>query len=451
MEKIYGRLKDRKTKIHFIGVGGVGMSSLFLLSAELGFSVSGSDSKKNDIVKALLTRGFDIGTGHNKERVKGKDLVVYTLALSEGDPELIFAESLGIPTVSRAEYQGALMQFFSTRIGISGTHGKSTTTAMTYDIFERAGLDPTLLLGAKMPKTDSTFKLGGRDILIYEACEYKDSFLFFSPTVATFTNLEHDHIDYFKSFLDLKASFIKAMNMPSVAVININDENLRELLPYVSTRRLTYGFNVDADVRGVIKKSDKGRYEIEVHHGNGEHFGIALAVLGRFNAENALAAAATALSLGVSPEHIRSALESFCGIERRQEKIGFFQDIPVYYDYAHHPTEIACTIDAVKEMTGERVAVIFKPHTYSRTAGLMNEFARALSSADELLLCDIDGIRENKIDGVTSERLAELVGKNARRINEEDILECLSTDGIGAIIIMGAADLDNVRGKLLGK
>lgn len=450
-EKILGILKKQGAKIHFTGVGGVGMYSLFKLSHHLGYSVSGSDREGSALTDELMTQGYDVKIGHSGENVWDKDMLVYTLAAEEDNPEIILAEKKGILTVSRAEYLGVLMQDYKERIGISGSHGKSTTTAMLDRIFVEAKKAPTTLLGARLEGWGSPLRVGSHSCMIYEACEYKDSFLYFSPTVSVFTNLELDHVDYFKDIDAIKQSFLKAMNMPRLSVVNIDDENLRDLLPSVRVRAATFGEGESADYQGVISKAKYGCYALKIRHGGKEIINVSLSVPGRFNARNALAAAVTAYETGVEAEYIERALSRFHGIERRLEKIGEYGTAPVYYDYAHHPTEIECAIAAVKDMTGGDVAVIFKPHTYSRTAGLMNEFVKALSLADRVFLTEISAIREAAIEGVSSEVLARLIGDKAQFVKDCDILKALEGIKNSAIIIMGAANLDEVKKRIIGK
>jgi UDP-N-acetylmuramate--alanine ligase len=448
--KVFEILKNKGAKIHFTGVGGVGMYSLFKLSDYLGYSVSGSDREGSSLLDELTASGYDIKIGHRRENAINKDLVVYTLAVDEKNPEIAKAVDKGILAVSRAEYLGVIMENYKERIGVSGSHGKSTTTAMLDAIFSEAKKNPTTLLGARL-NAGSPIRIGSSDYLIYEACEYKDSFLYFSPTASVFTNLELDHVDYFKDLDAIKASFLKAMNMPRLSVINKDDENLRSIISDVNTRIVTFGECESADYQGCISERGNGCYSLKIRHGGREIINVNLSVPGRFNAKNALASASLSYELGINAEHIESALSDFSGIERRLEKIGELNGVPVYYDYAHHPTEIECAIGAVKDICRGEVAVIFKPHTYSRTAGLMNEFVKALSLAERVYLTEISAIREKQIEGVSSEAIARRIGEKAKFINDGDVLIALENVKASAIIIMGAANLDVVKSKIIGK
>ena len=447
--KILEVLKKEGAKIHFIGASGIGMYSLAALSSAKGYTVSGSDSERTELAETLASMGCEIEAGHRWENALGKDLLVYTLAVNGDNPELLCAEQEKIPAVSRAEYLGAIMESYNERIGVSGTHGKSTTTAMLDAIFSKAGLVPTTLVGARLPHSDSPLRIGNSTHLIYEACEYKDSFLRFSPTAAIFTNLELDHVDYFNSLDDIKESFLKAMNMPRLSVYNADDSNLSELASESCARTVSFGTVEGADYRALISGGEGGYYTFKIRHGARDIIKVRLSVPGRFNAMNAAGAAALSLELGIPPSDVEYALSSFCGIERRLELIGEYNGAPVYYDYAHHPTEIENAIRTVKELAGGPVTVIFKPHTYSRTAGLMDGFVKALSLAERVLLCEISAIRESAIDGVSSEVLASLIGKSCVLIKERGFLNELRDSA--AIIIMGAANLDAVKREIFGK
>ena len=450
-DKIIKILEKGDAKIHFVGVGGVGMYSLFCLTSRLGFEVSGSDRERSRLADTLISSGANVKIGHSAQNAVGKDLLVYTLAIDEDNPEIKVAEKHVIPAVSRAEYLGALMEKYRVRIGVSGTHGKSTVTAMIDGIFSEANKNPTTLCGAALPGISLPLRGGGEEYFIYEACEYKDSFLSFSPTVSVFTNLELDHVDYLNNIEEIKDSFLKAMDLAEISVVNTDDENLCTLISKTKSKVITFGEKQKADYRFCVLGNRRGFYSFEIFRGEKSVLKTELAVAGKFNVSNAVAAAVAALECGVSTENVKVALSSFSGIERRIEKIGSYKGTPVYYDYAHHPTEIEHSIKTVKEITGGEVTVIFKPHTYSRTAGLMADFVRALSLADRVLLCEISAIREKEIPGVNSSRLAGMIGSMAKKISEENITEELSDAPCDAIIIMGAANLDTVKEKIIGK
>ena len=316
-EKIKEILNDKNAKIHLVGVGGVGMYSLCVLSRKAGYEVSGSDRDISPLCNRLIDSGYDIKIGHSEENVKGAGLVVYSLAVDENNPEMRFAKENGIPRASRAEYLAFVMENYQQRISVSGSHGKSTTTAMLGEIFEKAGLAPTVVSGAALPDTPSPIRIGKKDLLIFEGCEYKDSFLYFSPTATVFTNLELDHVDYFDGLESIKSSFLKAMNIPSLSVVNIDDENLCELIPNAKSRVVTFGETREADYKVYAEEWKRGYYRLKIRHEGAYILDACLSVPGRFNAINAAAAATLAFESGVRTDDILAALEGFSGIERR--------------------------------------------------------------------------------------------------------------------------------------
>ena len=442
-------INKKGAKVHFSGVGGVGMYSLIKLTRERGCIVSGSDREPSRLTDALSGSGIDVKIGHKAENAKC-DLLVYTLALDGDNPELVYAHENSIPTVSRAEYMGALMEEYGERLCVSGTHGKTTTTAMLDSIFHLYGSKPTTLLGANIPICAEPLRIGKKDVFICEACEYKDSFLRLCPTASVFTSLELDHVDYFDSIESIKKSFLAAMNLPAFCVVNYDDENLRTLITKTKNRCVGFGTSRDADYKVTVTGENAGCYSFRISHVCRDDIEISLKIPGRFNVMNAAAAAALSFECGVPGECIQKALSAFPGVERRMEKLCKHKGADVYYDYAHHPTEIKCTLEAVKEICGGRVAVIFKPHTYSRTAAFIDEFAEALSIADTVLLCDVSGIREENIYGISSHDLALKIKSRVKYMSDEArVAEYLDED-FASVIIMGAANLDRVKSILSG-
>ncbi len=434
-------LKKASGRIHFIGVGGVGMVSLFSLCEHLGVEVSGSDIKENEYTAALKREGKRISVGCDGENVKGAAAVAYTSAVQQDNAELEYARAHGIPAFSRAELLGVLMQLYGTRIGVSGTHGKSTTVAMLAEIYKRAGRAPTVLCGAALA-SGMPYIITDSEELIYEACEYKDAFLCFSPTAAVFTNLEHDHVDYFKDIHALKDSFLAAMNIPNYAVVNCDDERLCSLLPEIQKPTVTYGEGARAEYRIVDVRSENGFYSFKILHGGRYSPEISLSVAGKFNVMNAAGALALAASEGIDISVCADALSSYKGISRRLEYLGKVRGTAVYYDYAHHPTEIRKTVSAVREIHKAGIGVIFRPHTYSRTEGLLSDFISSLSEADRVWLLDISAIREPHSSSISSEALADFIGEQAACIKAHEVADIVKNSDMGTVIIMGAADID---------
>ncbi len=453
-EKLPVRLVTKPhCRVHFIGIGGVSMYGLARLVHSMGANVSGSDASVSERVNSLSLEGIPVFTYHSPENLGEAELVVYSHAISGDNPELKEAIRRQIPVISRAEYMGALMLSYKTKIGVSGTHGKSTTTAMLDRIFETAGMMPTVLSGAEL-ECGEPVKIGEREALVYEACEYRDSFLSFSPTVAVALNLEMDHPDYFKDEAALRASFTKALARASdFAVISSDDKNLMSIIPAVrkKTKVVTFGINPTSDYSYFINSfSDRGFVFRITHNGKKEDY--TLNIQGIHNVSNAVAAIVAALELGIPSSVVSSAIAEFSGIPRRLEYIGSRYGRAVFYDYAHHPTEISTSISALKLAYHDSLTVVFKPHTYTRTKFLWEEFCSALSLADKVIVTDIYPAREEPIDGVTGKHLADDIGSNAEYAQDSEVVDKLDAQHIkGSIVLMGAGDFENIKYDVLNK
>ena len=432
-------------RVHFIGVGGVSMCSIFCLCRHFGIRASGSDRKENLLTKALIDAGEDIYIGEKKALPEGTSLVVYSHAVKQSHPERVYARANGIIEVDRAQYLGALMQCYVFKIGVSGSHGKSTVTAMISKIFTDSNLSPTTLSGASLFNSKLPFAIGSLDFLVYEGCEYKDSFLSFHPSIGVFLNLELDHTDYFKDIEAISDSFLRAMKNCERLVVNADDERLFDLAKRSCVPIVTYGTGPFCDYRYEIIEKGTHTLKLKLYERGRELGEVSLPMLGSFNAANATAAIAVALESFIDFTKARDSLSAFTGIERRLEYIGEYKGRKIYYDYAHHPTEIKASIAAIKD-TGSGVTVIFRPHTYSRTEGLWSEFVSALRGADFVLLLEIDGVREEKGEKVSSRDLAKCVGGVFCEGGEEVIESLDSTEG--DIILMGAADVLEIKNYL---
>ncbi len=447
-DKIRRLARDPSRKVHFIGVGGVSMYSLAMLTMKRGAKVSGSDRESGEHTEKLQLSGATIFTEHRAENLQGVDLVVFSHAISDDNPELFEAERLKIPAVSRAEYLGALMLDYSKRIGVSGTHGKSSTVAMLDTIFLGSGVFPTVLSGADLP-IGEPIRFGSNGLLIYEACEYKDSFLRFSPSISVGLNLEMDHPDYFSDTSQLRESFRRALGRASsLALLSGDDENLLEVRKNLGTKALTFGRSEGCDYRySVVSYTDEG-YIFSLSRFGSEIGRFSLNIPGEYNVHNATAAIVTALEYGLDVGGVADAIASYRGIPRRLEHIGSRFGRLVFYDYAHHPTEIAASINALKSYMRMPITVIFKPHTYSRTKALWKELCQALSLADHLILLDIYPAREQPIDQISSERLAEEI-KDAIYSSNDDILFKLDFQTRGGIVLMGAGDFKDIKDEIV--
>ena len=443
-------IENPVSHLHFVGVGGVSVYSLAALKLTEGVTVSGSDRQPSERTERLSALGARIDIGHSPENVDGASLVVYSQAISPDNPELKSAAEQGIPAISRAEYLGIIMRKYAVRIGVSGSHGKSTVTAMLDAIFTAAELCPTVLSGAELPSGEP-FKIGSTDHLIYEACEYRDSFLSFLPTVSLGLNLELDHTDYFADLDGIKASFIKALGRAKdKAIINYDDENLRSILPKIKAPTVTFGQKEGSLYRYEITSFSEGGFEFSLKK-HGSVVGIfRLNLPGVFNVANAASAATVALECGIKTEIIQMALADFGGIGRRLELIGRRWGRDIYYDYAHHPTEISAAITALKALKGEPITVVFRPHTYTRTRDLWSGLAQSLSLSDYLILGDIFPAREEPIPDITSKRLAaEIPG--AMYCAESEIIRAIHLLTRGTVVLMGAGDLDKVKKEILNE
>ena len=440
---------DRSATVHFIGIGGVSMYSLAMLTRNCGANVSGSDREEGKRTRSLLQSGVEVTIGQDIERVGASDLVVYSHAISDSDPELVAAGEQGIPIVSRAEYLGAMMLGYKRRIGVSGSHGKSTVTAMLALVFDRAGIDPTVMSGADLT-TGAPFKLGGGHTMIYEACEYKDSFLHFLPSISVGLNLELDHTDYFKSIDSLADSFTKALGRAdSFSLVNGDDYYLQAVAPRLGCPVITFGAKESNDYSYSILSFRQIGYDFEVRHKGALLGRCELNIPGAFNLYNATAAIAVANECDIDTDIITAAIKDYRGISGRLEYIGERYGRPVYYDYAHHPTEVMASISAIKQICKEPVTVVFKPHTFSRTASLWSEFCSALSLADYVVITDIYPAREEPIDGINSSRLAGDIGKTAVYSPDSNAVETVDRYTRGAILLMGAGDFEKIKNSIL--
>lgn len=443
------RKSSEGSRVHFVGIGGVSMYSLARLAMTRGASVSGSDREAGKYTDILSSLDVEISIGHRAENVNGASIVVFSHAIGEDNPELVMARSLNIPTVSRAEYLGAIMLGYKRRIGVSGSHGKSTTTAILDTIFVRAGR-PTTLSGADL-SVGEPIRIGSHDLLIYEACEYRDSFLRFTPTVAVGLNLELDHTDYFPDINALHDSFLRAFNRAEeLVILSGDDPNFKKIIPKITRKVVTFGRGRENTYRYDITRFREGNFGFDLYKFENKIGSFSLQIPGAFNIHNATAAIVAALEMGIEADVIAEAVSAFSGIPRRLELIGNLNGREVYYDYAHHPTEIGASITALRGLTCGELTVLFRPHTYSRTASLWDELCHALSLADRVVLCDIYAAREDPILGITSENLARDIGETATFIDENTAAEYILKNTRGTIVLMGAGDLGEIKKQLLG-
>lgn len=444
----YNRIRsivvNPEATIHFVGIGGVSMYSLAVLTMSFGARVSGSDREDSPRVNELRRNGVDVKIGHSRDNPSRASLVVYSHAIAKDNPELLCAAENNIPTISRAEFLGAMMLGYISRIGVSGSHGKSTTVAMLDAIFTHANALPTTLSGSDLP-IGSPVRLGSDGVMIYEACEYKDSFLRFSPTISVGLNLELDHTDYFDDIESLRKSFAKALGKAEqFALINGDDGNLSLIRKQIKTPIITFGGGENNDYRYNITTFREDGFDFTISRFGSVIGNFSLNIPGVFNVHNATAAIVVALEYGIDIQIITEAIGSFRGISGRLEYIGRRYGRPVYYDYAHHPTEILASINALKSSVRQPLTVVFKPHTFSRTKSLWNDFCSALSVADYLIITDIFPARESPIPEISSDRLASEIS-GAVYCTDEDVCSYLDMSTNGAIVLMGAGSYEKIK------
>ncbi|ACL04820.1 UDP-N-acetylmuramate/alanine ligase [Desulfatibacillum aliphaticivorans] len=400
----------KKYSIHFVGIGGIGMSGIAELLLNLGYQVSGSDIKESDITQRLAKLGGTIYRGHRAENVKGCDVVVVSSAIRQENPETASAREQGIPVIPRAEMLAELMRL-KYSVAIAGAHGKTTTTSIVADVLAAGGLDPTVVIGGKLLSIGSNAKLGHGEFIVAEADESDGSFLKMSPSIAVVTNIDREHMDHYKDMDEIKdafAQFVDKIPFYGLSVLCLDSEPVQDLIPFINKRYVTYGLTTQADLQAGDVTTEGLTSRFTVRHNKKRLGRITLNLPGLHNVYNSLASIAVGLELNVPFENIKAALESLSGVHRRLETKGKVGGIVVMDDYGHHPTEIRTTLQAVNDSYPERrVGVIFQPHRYSRTQSLFEDFARSFYQADYLVVLPIYPAGEKPIPGVDSVSLCK--------------------------------------------
>ena len=402
-EKLNRYLQPGK-RVHLVGIGGVSMRPLGLVLQGMGVTVTGSDMNASVSTDELIAHGIHVDIGHRAENIQDADCVIRTAAAHNDNPEIAAARAAGIPVFERAQAWGVIMQSYQNAICISGTHGKTTTTSMLTHILMEAEADPTVMIGGYLPLLHAGHRVGQGDTILLESCEYCDSFLNFFPTLAVVLNVEADHLDYFKDLAAVQASFHKFAQLATDCVI-ANGDDLHTIQAMEGIDAITFGFQPHNRITAQNMCADWRHFDVIC---DGQFYcHLDMGVLGRHNALNALAAAGAAWRLGIPGEAVAKGLATFHGAGRRLEFKGQYNGADVYDDYAHHPDELAVTIEAVRSMGKARTVVAFQPHTYTRTHALFHDFIRELKKADVVVLAEIYAARERNVRGISSKDLQE--------------------------------------------
>jgi UDP-N-acetylmuramate--alanine ligase len=453
-------VKHKVRHIHFVGIGGAGMSGIAEVLANLGYQVSGSDLAENPAIRRLKGLGARISVKHTAQNINGADAVVVSSAVQADNPEVLAAREHRIPVVPRALMLAELMRL-KQGVAIAGTHGKTTTTSLVASVLAEAGLDPTFVIGGRLNAAGSNARLGAGDFIVVEADESDASFLHLQPVIAVVTNIDADHMDtYQQDFARLEQAFLQFLqNLPfyGAAVLCTDDPNLRKLLPQVTKPVLTYGTSDDASVRAEAIAHDGGRMKFRARRQGAKPLDVVLNLPGRHNVLNALAAIAVGTELQVRDESIQKALEEFHGVGRRFQNYGKIDGrFTLIDDYGHHPAEMAATLEAARgAFPGQRIVLAFQPHRFTRTRDLFEDFVRVLSGVDVLLLAEVYPAGEAPIvaaDGRSLARALRLAGK-VEPIFVEDIGEMpaairrVAEDG-DVVITMGAGSIGGVPAQL---
>lgn len=444
--------------IHFVGIGGIGMSGIAEVLLNRGYAVSGSDVKLSATTDRLVSLGARVYEGHRSEHLESVDVVVISSAVRPDNPEVLEAHRRQIPIIPRAEMLAELMRM-KYGITVAGTHGKTTTTSIVAVLLQEAGMDPTVVVGGRLNALGSNARLGTGDFMVVEADESDRSFLMLSPTLAIVTNIDEDHMESYADLEDLKETFVRFVNkVPfyGAVILCLDEPNVQSLIPRIKRRIVSYGFSGQADLNIVnpVYCGFQSQYHVRYR---GKPLGeFRLNIPGRHNILNATAAIAVGLDLGIPVQTLRAALEGFRGADRRFQVKGQARGITVIDDYGHHPTEVRATLDAARQSGDHRVVVVFQPHRYSRTQYCFEEFARAFYQADVLVISDIYPAGEEPLEGITSERLVGAIKthghKNARYVADlaeiAGVLEPELKAG-DLVITMGAGNVWKVGDQLL--
>ena len=450
---------NKHKNIFMIGIGGISMSGIARILISWGYNVMGSNNEENAMTEELVDSGVNVIIGHNYDNINNSiDLVVYTAAIKDDNPELVHAKELSIETMERGLFLGELTKLFKDTIGISGTHGKTTTTSMITEIFLAANLDPSVQVGSVLDSIKGNYRVGNSDYFIIEACEYKDSFLNFKQKSAVVLNIDNDHLDYFKTLDNIKESFKKYVGLlpdDGVLVINGDDVNTLELALYTKAKIITFGFKNTNMYYADNIVFDDGVPTFDLYK-RGELLGtIKLSVIGKHNILNALASIGLSFEYGIDLKYIKEGLLNYKGAQRRFEYKGIFNGAKVYDDYGHHPTEVKAVSDAILNKEYNSSWVIFEPHTFTRVKNHYKDFAKALINFDNIIITDIYAAREENIYNVSVDDIIREIskyGKEAVYISDYNDIKKYLNDRVrdnDLILTLGAGYITKLSDMLI--
>lgn len=461
-------INDNKyLKVHFIGIGGISMSGIAEILIGEGYQVSGSDTKDSAIISKLKNIGAKIYIDHKKCNINNPDLVIYTDAISKENEELEKSLSLGIPVVDRASFLGALMKNYKNSIAVSGTHGKTSTTSMLSTILNRSNLNPTILLGGELDEIGGNVRLGSKDLMLTEACEYKGNILKYFPSMAIILNIDEDHLDYFSGLEHIQDTFIqygKNLDKNSDLIINADDPNAQMVINGTVSNVITFGIESKSDyVAENITFSEEGFPSYTLNFKNKYFYPITLSVMGIHNIYNSMASIIAAKTIGLNMDFIINNISQYTGVHRRLEFKGFYNGVKVIDDYAHHPTEIKATLNALKTSKTGKIYCVFQPHTFTRTKLLLKGFSESFSDADKIIITDIyasrekdngmvhstdlsNALKEKGLDVVYIETFEQIKSYIIENAKENDIV---ITMGAGNIYIVGEEILSSFKQNIL--
>ncbi|MDB4996447.1 MAG: UDP-N-acetylmuramate--alanine ligase [Myxococcaceae bacterium] len=451
--------RGRVRRVHFVGIGGIGMSGLAEILRTLEFEVSGSDLKPNDITRRLETMGVTVQQGHRAENVEGADVVVYTSAVGTTNPEVARAKALEIPLISRGEMLAELMRVKYT-VAIAGSHGKTTTTSLVSTVLRAAGLDPTVVVGGKVNALGSNARLGAGDLFVAEADESDGSFLRLTPTIAVITNIDAEHLDHYGTHENVKSAFVEFANkVPfyGLCVVCLDHPHVQELIPRLSRRHVTYGTSRQADYRASNLRYEGLETHFEVSRRGDKLGDFTVRMPGAHNVLNALSVIAVADELEIPLDVTREGIASFHGVQRRftvvgqppLEKNGKTGDVLIIDDYGHHPAEVEATLEAAQRGFDRRVVVAFQPHRYTRTEALFDDFTRAFNKADLVLVTEVYAAGETPIPGANGEALSQAIRAHGHHgvtyvADKKDVSKTLLdlVEPGDLVIALGAGDIN---------